>query len=464
MTPWAHHLASRWTAAFRTPMACFVAIGAAFFVTGIPAKTLSDPDYAASKWPSVELAAMFLLTASSFVAASGAGRSSSGRFPGFLPGRGQPRDWPNPALPLGPGVRALVEALAGFGAMVIWQVVLIEADPFSVFPGPKNFGLSLPAWLSVFAATWCVIVPAAMVWLLPARSRVVSLLRGLIVTILATVALAMPFNSVPVVLVFAAALVAALLATARIAMIPGPFTLAARSSGPAVMFREPRAPLAQLWRDACLWPVREGKPMFIIAAACFVPAAALSRAHVAPDMLVYLLTMVSLMSVAITLAMYPLGTHAIAAGQGVAASLFNGNIGRAWIGLPLRREWVTRSFYVHGLIAGLTFVALNYLGMRITGGPAFFSIEVTSGAIDWVALLCAVPPFAGFLTCRAAGDRVRGAISLVSLVLILAGLPFMLTANRHALLALTVVLAVAGGAPPIVHLFAGHSRYASWGA
>jgi hypothetical protein len=454
---WAHHLATRWMAAFRSPRDCYVGFAAAFMLTGAQMSAMGvnhNVDWV--------LAALILAGVTSFAAMSGAGASTGGRPPGFGLARSEARDVPNPTLPLDPGVRALMEALAGVGVVAVWQTLLVVIAPLSRSLVPIDLVGSGVGSLSGTFATWCVIVPGAMAWLLPAHSQVVSLLRGVTVTILAAAAFVISFSSMPWAIDLAVALVATLLATARVAVIPGPFTRLGRPSdartagGPqhregrsralaAVMFRQSRAPLAQLWWDACLGPLRSGKPALIACAACFIVGGALARAHIGSEMLAGSVTTIAPLLVASWLALHVLGTPATTAGGGVRAGLFGG-IGHAWTRLPLRREWVIRTFYGHGLIVGLTFVALSLIGLKITGSPPLFAGGIPGEPFSWIPLLCAVPPFAGVMACAAAGDRVRGFISLVSLVLILTALPYNSTP-------LGAACALTGGLPPLVHLF-----------
>lgn len=403
-------------------------------------------------------ATMFFVTASLIVAELGAGARSGVRFSGFL--GTEMRDWPNPALPLASAVRVLMEALAGFGVMVAWYVPVAGALVFvGLSTGWNAPGTSFPGWLFERAsvATLCVILPGALAWLLPARNRLIHVLRGAIVAILATAPIAIPIHSVPQVVVLASALVAGLLATARVAMIPGPFTRAWPSSGPSVKFRASRPPLAQFCRDGWLGPLRATAPAIIISVACLILTFALARAHIGPQMLVDVLGGATVVMVGTTLFLFPLGTGFRTTADRGAAGLFSGNMGLAWTSLPLRREWVMRAVYLHGFVVGLAFVALNLLGVKMTGGLAFFGPGLADDPIGWVLFLCAVPPLAGFMTCRAAGDKVRGAISLTSLVVIwLGAISFDLA--KHVALVLAMVLAVAGGGPPLVHGFRRRTR------
>lgn len=454
---WAHHLATRWMAAFRSPRDCYVGFAAAFMLTGAQMS---------ARWVNHNVdwvfAALTLSAVTSFVAMSGAGASTGGRPPGFGSARSEARDIPNPTLPLDPGVRALMEALAGVGVMAVWQTLLVVIAPLSRSLVPIDLGGSGLGSLSGTFATWCVIVPGAMAWLLPAQSQVVNLLRGVTVMMLAATAFEISVSSMPWAIDLTVALVAVLLATARVAMIPGPFNRLVRRSDARttsrpdhraggslakrrdVMFRESRAPLAQLWRDACLGPLRSGKLPFVACAACFLAVGALARAHIGSEMLAGFVTTLGPLLVAVWLALHALGTPTTTAGRGVRAGLFSGDIGLAWTSLPLRREWVMRAFYMHGIMTGLTFVALSLLAFTITGSPPLF--EIPGEPFSWIPFLCAVPPFAGVMTCQAAGDPVRGVISAASLFLVWTALPY-----DSAPFA--VAFALTGGVPPLVHLF-----------
>lgn len=446
---WAHHLATRWAEAFRSPRACLGGLCAAFMLTVTPVKPwwLNGID-------GVLTAGMPLFIVAWFMAALGAGRSTSGRFPSFGTSvRSEMRDIPNASLPLDPGTRALAEALAGVGVLAVWQTLLIVIAPLLNPLFHLDLGSSVFSSLSGTFATWCVLVPCAMAWLLPSHTQVVNLLRGATVTVLAVAAFVISLGSMPLAIDMAVGLVAALLATARVAMIPGPFTLrgvlhagGSRAEPRAVMFRQPRAPLARLWRDAILGPLRSGTLPLVACAACFMVIGALMRARLGSEMFAGFITTMGPVLVAGWLALHPLGTPLTTVGRGVRAGLFGGETALAWTRLPLRRVWVMRAFYVHGMMAGLTFFALSVLGSKTTGPLPVFNIP--GEPFRWIPYLCAVPPAAGVMTCMAAADPVRGVVSLVSLFLIQTTVPYdsMLSAAMFAL---------AGGLPPLVHLFDG---------
>lgn len=453
MTPWAHHLASRWTAAFRTPISCYVGFASAFMLT-----SPSLPATAVGEWPDIRTRSIFAVTifftvfvTSAFVAVLGGGRTGGNAFPGFMGvSRGGIRDWPDAALPLAPGARALVEALAGVGAMAVWLAALAAFGPLASALGLDVDG-SLPADVSRSAA-WSVIVsapmlvPCAMAALLPARSQVIGVLRA--VAVAAVAAFVTTVGLLPLALGCAAGMAAALWATARVALIPGPIALPSRdAAGPGQLSRASRPPLAQLWRDACLRPLRVTRWMLVAAAACFGLAAALTRAGAGWEVAAVALVGMPPFLVAAVLAWCPLGTFPDRRG---AVGPFADPNGSAWLELPLRREWVMRAFYAHGVVTGLVFVALTVLGRRITGGGVLLAPDVPAG---WAGLLCGVPPFAGFLTCRATGDRLRGAISLACFLLV----AFLVTDERLALAPLALLAAV-GGVPPLVHLLDRRSR------
>jgi hypothetical protein len=446
---WAHHLATRWAAAFRSPRECLVGVCAAFMLTNGPVKP-----WWLNGIGGLLSAGMPLLLVTWFMAGSCAGRGTSGRFPSFGTSvRSEMRDIPNASLPLDPGTRALAEALAGVGILAVWQTLLVVLAPLLNPLFHLDLGNSVFASLSGTFATWCVLVPCAMAWLLPSQTQVVNLLRGATVTVLAVDAFVMSLGSMPLAIDIAVGLVAALLATARVAMIPGPFTLrgvlhagGSRAQQRAVMFRQPRAPLARLWRDTILGPLRSGTLPLVACAACFMVVGALARAHLGPERFAAFVTTMGPLLVAGWLALHPLGTPLTTVGRGARTGLFGGDTALAWTRLPLRRVWVMRAFYVHGMMAGLTFFALSVLGSRTTGSLSVFSIP--GEPFRWFPYLCAVPPAAGAMTCMAAGDPVRGVVSVVSLFLIQTTVPYgsMLSAAMFAL---------AGGLPPLVHLFDG---------
>jgi hypothetical protein len=419
--------------------------------------------------------ALTFVAVSSFVAVSGAGASTSRRPPGFGSARSETWDIPHPMLPLRPEVRALTEAIAGVGVLAVFQTLLVAIAPLVRYLVPFNLGDSVFGSLSGTIATWCVLVPGTMAWLLPAQSQVINLLRGLAVTVLAAVIFVISLTSMPLAIDLAVGLIAVALTTARVAMIAGPFMRkgalsvgqgflvrrsdartttssperragGSRANERSVMFRASRSPLAQLWRDACLGPLRSAKLPVMISAAGLVMAGAIARTHAGPEMLAaFVASMVPLLA-AFWLAWHVLGTPTTTAGRGVAPGWFSGDIGLAWTRLPLRREWVMRAFYFHGVMTGLTFLALSLLGLAITGFPPLFVGGIPGEPFSWIPLLCAVPPLAGLMTCAAAGDRVRGSISLTSFAFIVIALPYNSTPIAAA-------CGLAGGLPPLVHLF-----------
>lgn len=160
--------------------------------------------------------------------------------------------------------------------------------------------------------------------------------------------------------------------------------------------------------------------------------------------------------------LYPMGIHILKtdrlAGSG---GLLSGAFCAAWAVLPVRRESVSRAVYVHVLVAGAAWA------LFVTSFSLLAQLLVSSGW-NWLRFYLpvglAVPAVAGFLTCMAAGDRVRGTIALAAVFVVLpahigshmacqaAGLslrsPMVVVVDAAVL----TLLGLVGGLPALVHL------------
>jgi hypothetical protein len=160
--------------------------------------------------------------------------------------------------------------------------------------------------------------------------------------------------------------------------------------------------------------------------------------------------------------LHPMGIHILKtdrlAGSG---GLMSGAFCAAWAALPVRRESVSRAVYFHVLLLGAAWL------LFITSFSLLAHLVVSNG-LSWLLfyppLVLALPALAGFLTCMAVGDRLRGTIALAALFLVMpahigsrlacdaAGMsarsPVVLAINAAALLLLGAV----GGLPALVHV------------
>lgn len=135
--------------------------------------------------------------------------------------------------------------------------------------------------------------------------------------------------------------------------------------------------------------------------------------------------------------------------------------------LPIRREWVMRAFYAHGLMTGTLVIVLGTIGARLTGTSFFSDISSLGQSSDdatvWLPWILMVPSWAGFLASTAAGNRRLAVLSLVSLVLtpfaFLYGSVFFLL--RYGVLEdafrigaiIALGFALVGGVPSLIFLF-----------
>jgi hypothetical protein len=160
--------------------------------------------------------------------------------------------------------------------------------------------------------------------------------------------------------------------------------------------------------------------------------------------------------------LFPLGIHLFQTDRiGGSGSMMTGGFCSAWSTLPVDRLSVVRAVYLHGLgsgacwllcLVGLILLA-NLLGLKGLRMLRFF-----------MPMLLGTPAVAGLLTCTAVGDKARGLISFVAVLLILpAHIGTELVTSWGGLLhgsasalaidiAALAVLGAIGGLPPLIHL------------
>jgi hypothetical protein len=150
--------------------------------------------------------------------------------------------------------------------------------------------------------------------------------------------------------------------------------------------------------------------------------------------------------------LYPFGLKLVSAAAPGTGALWNGYFLSAWSGLPVPRTTVLRAVYAHGWVAGgLVWLLVCLYTVLNRGGPWLPLFELPGVVLAAAVVLCA-----------AVGDRWRGSLALVSLVLFQLGVPMGLAAADSTLslhlpkgailMGAAYLLALVGGVPSLVHL------------
>ena len=447
------HYTDRLTAACRSPLSAWTGLAGAVLVAvsaALPRELNA-------------ISIVFLCSLSGVVvAAVGAGDGSRGMRESSLSVRlagASLRDWPNPALPIDLATRVASETLAGLTVIMLFQAGLSMAVS------------ALTGWDVIQAVRFQGMVdfmalPAAAAWLLPAGARALQVLRGVAtsaiggVAVWASVTSGSPFTALLVAMALAVALFATSDAAARVEFKPR--RRVGRTSYSSLA-RRSRTPLEQLWHDAVLGPIeRNGRTLY--TSACLVVAAfLLGPIKGVPPIVGQGLTALAAFLTGNALMMRPLGLTSVGAPTRLGGQALVG--GGSWAGqmvLPLRREWVTRAFYGHGLVTGMVFIGLGQISYGLTGMPLFGIGVPSDKGIGWLPFVLIVPSFAGSLVSWAVGNRRLLALSLTAAALTLpaygvglivrpaigVGEPAIWFAGVAAL-----PLALIGGGPPLKYLF-----------
>jgi hypothetical protein len=185
-------------------------------------------------------------------------------------------------------------------------------------------------------------------------------------------------------------------------------------------------------------------------------ALALRIAGAVPHVVIQWLTLTAFVLPGVALMARPLGFpfSGTSSKPRVVAFFEKGGFGGGTV-LPLRREWVVRSFYLHGLATGALSVGLL---SGVFGWPP---------AIVWLQFALIIPPYAGLLAAEAAGERWLMTLCLVALVFTWPadiGGALLAASDLHQVATIgpptdwfafvpRLFFACVGGVPPLVYLF-----------
>ncbi len=437
---------------------------------GWVAALTEQPSYAFHPWHLFSKAViLFPQLLGAAVVAGALGRSSA------------PRRWPAaaapamPALPIGLRARVVADVLAGAACVLSARVVVLWVGGVrlgrALYPPTYSqlepLGTTLPSLATpsaVYASSLAVntilgtlfALPLVLAWATTTRLDARGLVR------VAAAAL----------VVFVAAIVGAMahLAPAlTVCASVSAFLLARLSDGSRaervsgarpLRFRGSPGPVPQLRRDASLGAVRRLRWALFLAGALPVvftvvawtpgvdaPPAHFLRSLAAMGAFLQWPTLLLLSLFPFGLALVPRGTS--------ASGLFSGSFLRCWSALPVRREGVIRSVYVHGVVAAgfawlILLVQVRLFGVRL--GPVVFELP-------------AVFLMAGIAVCEAVGDRPRGLLAVGALAGFQFGVPFVFALlpevlgspvpfarNSIQLVIAAYAVGLAGALPPLVHL------------
>lgn len=366
-----------------------------------------------------------------------------------------------PTLPIGPKARVVADVL------VVLTFVFIVRIPFLIAGiGPSEmFGFQgAPSAADAFRHRFLIdsamgtllVLPALLIWASPARNIQFwfvkpLVLLGLLLALMKLGCLATPLRLAATCTGLS---ILCLLTLNREPRVPAIWN---RSAGPVeARWRPGLRPMMRLRRDLWLKPLPLAL-MIVVVQALLLAANRffdLSSYHV-----FYGASSLNIGMGFSFLAFRPMANNLIAAGLSAASSSRPSDFRGAWAVLPVRSESVMRGVYLHGVATGL-FLWLTVLATNLTntwlktGAARFEDFDGDPGGRLLLPLVAAVPCLAGGLTSAAVGDALRGWICLGAGIGVFVGNVVCLVEKvpwpAHA--TLLVLLAVAGGIPPLVHL------------
>ncbi len=376
-----------------------------------------------------------------------------------------------PALPVGPGARALAEAVL---ALSVMGTVRFGLAGLSWLQGPWGADFS-NAWTQqqsiaiaqIFSQTLggaIIILPMALAWALPASSLNFFMWRPLAVAVVATGlhAVGGPLGTWPGVVLAGLTLSALVLYSTRFEGPRWRWKPALRPAGSRA--RPALGPQTQLNRDAWLPITRTWGPWFALATLVFIIGLVLDVRGLGWDWAFFggfeLFLIIGLQPL-----FRPLGLNVVAESLVGKHGAERGDFMRSWAVLPVGHEAVLRRVWLHGMVIGLILWAvpvgllalrarlrLGSWGLRAADGHSLGEFVILGAAI--------VPMMAGLLVAAALGRKVETAVSgLIVLVGIYTLLPAKLlltevfgvgaTTADTALALYFAVLVVAASAPPL---------------
>ncbi len=359
-----------------------------------------------------------------------------------------------PALPVGPRCRATAEAMVGLlvvaaihaPASLFYQHWLYpQLDPWGCPDCYFFWAMSLTSTLADSAFGLLFALPFVLAWAAVPRLAWSHLSRPLAVfaLVLAAVASGMTRTTAGATFVWVA-LAIAVPATIGVELAVDVIGLPRWRSAPP--HRASPGPSAQFRRDFWQGVPRRCWPYLLVILSLPI---LLSSVWAGPRSVLALM----LLSQLAILLLYPFGIRLVSVRAPGGAGLFNGYFATAWSTLPVSRPSVLRAVYAHGLIGtALLWLLLFAQVANLPSGDRIVMFELPA-----VLLVPAV------LLCEAAGDRMRGALALGALLAFQFGVPstslfLELTVGAHLrpaggiLLAVSYLLALIGGLPPLVHL------------
>jgi len=374
----------------------------------------------------------------------------------------------HPALPVSARSRAVAEVA------VLGLLVTVGRLPGFFLGGWAHDTFALPgevvggaAWAASFATHtvlgFVIAVPVVLAWLTPTGGPQQALLRsglvaGALLAAMLCGLLATPASSAAVSLVLVAVQLRSIGVEVRL-----PWR---RQAGPVA------APLpARPARDARHQLVRDfwSRPLPAALALLGAQAALVALDHLAlpessplgddgPGLLYVGSTLV--LSIALGwVGLRPMGSVQAVAGVFGKTGYRPGDFAAAWSVLPVRREWILRGVYLHGLVACATIWAVaagTYLASHLLdGGSLATALAPDKPFVElFVPLVAVVPCIAGLLAASAAARKTKTALAAVAMLAVFHGyfVLLILKVPVAVRIAYLVAMAALGGLPVLADL------------
>lgn len=384
------------------------------------------------------------------------------------PGRSGIFLMPHSPLPISARARAVIEV-----AVVLLFVFAVRAPALVLgrfaydvlglsgsFPGHLAFAADF-ASRTIIGAT--LALPVLVAWVMPGRSANEMFTRSAAVAGLQLVAMRLNLCATPT----RSAAVALALMLVQLALVGREWHIPAVSLGRrrrGALERPARHPKHQLVRDFLMRPLPLLTTLLGIHVAMFA-ADRLARPQIrlvgddGPGLFYF--ASVVLMGLALGfVALRPMQSAQAIAGTVGKPGYKLGDMLAAWSVLPVRREWVLRGVYLHGLLttAGIWAVGVGTAWLTVwldVGGPVLASRAGTTIRELLIPLGAVAPCVAGLLAASAAGRKGMALLAAAAMVMVFQGYPalLILKAPAAARSLVLVVLVCLGGLPALGELF-----------
>jgi len=356
----------------------------------------------------------------------------------------------HPALPIPTRIRIFSEAAA------ILVLLLVTRIPFVLWRDRLAGGAdAYPANIAgSFALGAIVLAPALFLVLGRSRSLEYMFLGATLTGVLVCASMPLGLLETPTSLTITMLLISAG-AFWFAGLAPSRFSMPSWAPGARTLHRPPMAPEARMRLD---FLTRSLAVLLPFAAAQVLTMALYARGAIG-GMTFYFGSVIIYSFLIGYLVLRPMGSAQAIAGVWGKAGYRPGDFARAFSVLPVRRELLLRTVWLHAIVTGsllwLAVVLTGAFNAKVTLGEALFFTDSEGHFIGEIVLplLAMIPCAAGFLVEGAAGDRKMAFFTGALFVLTPQIMFVMLIAGARSAIAIPMMITVAivGGLPAFRH-------------